>query len=158
VIALPFATPYTVSKYAAAGLTECLKEELDMRGIKVVSIEPELFKTRLTSSENIENEMDASLKKYEEFVKDIYGEDPRKYITKIKNFFLFFASSNISAVVDDLESAVSLLYPDDTYKCRRHGFARFIVFCLESLPRSWRLTFIKVGVRILFPKPKKNSK
>ncbi|GBN92043.1 Estradiol 17-beta-dehydrogenase 2, partial [Araneus ventricosus] len=40
-IPLPFFTPYTASKYAAVGFTDCLRFELDTWGISVVSIEPE---------------------------------------------------------------------------------------------------------------------
>ncbi|GIY55664.1 estradiol 17-beta-dehydrogenase 2 [Caerostris extrusa] len=43
-ISLAHITPYTMSKCAAVGFTECLRRELDAWRIKVISIEPEFFK------------------------------------------------------------------------------------------------------------------
>ncbi|GFX63960.1 estradiol 17-beta-dehydrogenase 2 [Trichonephila clavipes] len=156
VIAFPFITPYTISKYAAVGLAESLKRELDMWGIKVVSIEPELFQTGMSAPENVDRELGTSCKKFEKFLK-YHFEDPIKYFTRVKRIVLCLASPKVNAVVDDLESAVSLAYPDNTYKCRRNGFARFIVFCFEVLPRTWQLNISKVIVRLLFPLPVKSE-
>ncbi|GFT65930.1 estradiol 17-beta-dehydrogenase 2 [Nephila pilipes] len=44
VVAFPYFTPYTTSKYAAVGFTEALRQEVDIWGIKVISLEPEIFK------------------------------------------------------------------------------------------------------------------
>ncbi|GFQ69865.1 estradiol 17-beta-dehydrogenase 2, partial [Trichonephila clavata] len=157
VVSFPYITPYTISKYASVGLSENLKGELDTWGIKVVSIEPELFQTGISSPENVDKEMGTSFKKFEKSLKDNY-EDPFKYFTRLKRIVLYLASPKVSAVVDDLESAVSLVYPDNTYKCRRNGFARFIVFCFEVLPRTWQLNIAKAILRVFLPMQVKNER
>ncbi|GFY56988.1 hypothetical protein TNIN_105451 [Trichonephila inaurata madagascariensis] len=111
----------------------------------------------MSSSENVDRELGTSFKKFEKSLKDDY-EDAIKYFTKLKKSALYFASPKVSAVVDDLESTVSLTYPDNTYKCRRNGFARFIAFCFEVLPRTWQLNISKMIVRVLFPMPVKSKR
>ncbi|GFT82673.1 estradiol 17-beta-dehydrogenase 2 [Nephila pilipes] len=44
VVTFPYFTPYTTSKYAAVGFTNALRQELNIWGIKVISVEPEMFK------------------------------------------------------------------------------------------------------------------
>ncbi|GFR15099.1 d-beta-hydroxybutyrate dehydrogenase, mitochondrial [Trichonephila clavata] len=43
-IPIPHLTPYCMSKFAATGLNDCLRQELAPLGVSVISIEPEMFK------------------------------------------------------------------------------------------------------------------
>ncbi|GFX63969.1 estradiol 17-beta-dehydrogenase 2 [Trichonephila clavipes] len=68
--AFPFFTPYTTSKYASVGFTDALREEVDLWGIKVISLEPEIFKTRLTNKKVIGKEFDETIKNLDTPLKD----------------------------------------------------------------------------------------
>ncbi|KFM78837.1 Estradiol 17-beta-dehydrogenase 2, partial [Stegodyphus mimosarum] len=49
----PHITPYTMSKHAAKAFSECLAQEMETWGIKVISVEPEFFRTAMTNSKAI---------------------------------------------------------------------------------------------------------
>ncbi|GFT61031.1 hypothetical protein NPIL_236891 [Nephila pilipes] len=72
--------------------------------------------TGLTNLDTINNQVDATFKNLDESLKDDLDENFTKSFEKLKNFFLFLASPCLNAVVDDLESAVSLVYPNHTNK------------------------------------------
>ncbi|GFT82676.1 estradiol 17-beta-dehydrogenase 2 [Nephila pilipes] len=122
VVTFPYFTPYTTSKYAAVGFTNALRQELNIWGIKVISIEPEMFKTELLNLQAIHNQVDPSFRNLDDSLKDDLDENFANSFVKLKDCFLFLASPRLNAVVEDLESAVSLVYPDHTYKPRRNAF------------------------------------
>ncbi|GFR25901.1 estradiol 17-beta-dehydrogenase 2, partial [Trichonephila clavata] len=150
VCAFPFFTPYITSKYATVGFTDALREEVDLWGIKVISLEPEMFQTGLINTKVVDEEFDETFKNLDAPLKDDYDEKFTKSLAKLKDWFLYFASSHLNAVVDCLESAVCLVYPDHTYKCRRNTFVRFIIFCYELFPKDWQFNFIKLISSIFF--------
>ncbi|CAL1262493.1 unnamed protein product [Larinioides sclopetarius] len=151
---LPFFTPYTVSKHAAVGFTDCLRLELETLGISVVSIEPELFLTGLTCPDIVDKNLDAKLESLGPSLKEDYGGSYATSLKDVEKLFLSFACSKISIVVDDLESAVSLENPYHTYKPRRHVLSRFLCFCGEVIPRSCHILIMKLFFRLFFSKSK----
>ncbi|CAL1274927.1 unnamed protein product [Larinioides sclopetarius] len=146
-LSLPFAAPYISSKYAAVGFTDCLRHEIEMQGISVVSIEPEAFYTPM--AENFFRDWNWKTSS-EASTNDDCGDDYKKSLRDLINAGLSFVCRNPSIVVDDLESAVSLVHPDHTYKPRRHAFTRFIFFCYEVMPRSFRILIFKIILFIFF--------
>ncbi|CAL1274925.1 unnamed protein product [Larinioides sclopetarius] len=151
---LPFCTPYTASKYAAVGFTDCLRLELETLGISVVSIEPELFLTGLTCHDTINKNLDAQLESLGPSLKEDYGDDYATSLKDVVKLILSIACSKISIVVDDLESAVSLENPYHTYKPRRHVLSRFLCSCGEVIPRSCHILIMKLFFRLFFSKSK----
>ncbi|CAL1274991.1 unnamed protein product [Larinioides sclopetarius] len=151
-VTLPFFTPYLASKYAAVGFTDCLRHEIEMQGISVVSIEPEVFLTPMLSWDTIDKNLDSTFsERANTAVKNEGYEESLKDLAKL---FISSACRDISIVVDDLESAVSLEHPDHTYKPNRHAFCRFILFCFVSMPRSFQILLVKIGSSIFFSKSK----
>ncbi|GBM51129.1 Estradiol 17-beta-dehydrogenase 2 [Araneus ventricosus] len=74
-IALPMCGAYTMSKFASVGFSENLRHELDMWGIRVISIEPEIFETDMAAGENIMMRVDDALVLADEDVRKDYGEE-----------------------------------------------------------------------------------
>ncbi|GFY56986.1 estradiol 17-beta-dehydrogenase 2 [Trichonephila inaurata madagascariensis] len=152
-LALPHCTPYTMSKFACVGFTECLRHELDVWGIRVISIEPEFFQTNMTNIENIEKRVDEAFSSIEDDVRTDYGEQ------YIKNFKLHASgtttSPKIHKVLDAIEMAISLEHPDYVYRPCRNLFARIVLKLFEISPKVLRVLLINFHFYLTgFPKPK----
>ncbi|CAL1274990.1 unnamed protein product [Larinioides sclopetarius] len=132
----PFMAPYASSKYAAVGFTDCIRPELDMWGVSVVSIEPETFKTGLTAAETINSMADSALKNMGTSVIKEYGEDYIESFKRLRSYCFYLCSDKISLVIDDLVSAVTLKHPKLTYKPRINILRRFFCLCYEVMPRE----------------------
>ncbi|GBL86572.1 Estradiol 17-beta-dehydrogenase 2 [Araneus ventricosus] len=154
-VSLPFFTPYSASKYASVGFTDCLRHEIDMHGISVVSIEPEIFLTPIVSKDTINKNLNLRLLERASTAVKVYCADGfEESLKDLTEVFLSFACRDTSIVVDDLESAVSLVHPDHTYKPRRNALARFIFFCYEVMPRSFQILIVKIVLFISFSESK----
>ncbi|XP_035231929.1 D-beta-hydroxybutyrate dehydrogenase, mitochondrial-like, partial [Stegodyphus dumicola] len=152
-VTMPHFCPYVMSKFAAVAFTECLKQEMDVWGVKVISVEPEMFMTPIVL--HTVKHIDDTCDSLEKDVRDDYGE---KFLKGFKEFFeclTSMSSNKINVVIDDLESAIALEYPDAVYKPRRNFPARISCYILEHFPRSvvdWftRIIFALMGL----PTPK----
>ncbi|XP_055937560.1 retinol dehydrogenase 7-like [Argiope bruennichi] len=147
-VALPFFAAYLSSKFAAIGLTDCLRHEVGMEGISVVSIEPEIFYTPIIY-ESTKDQLN-SMGSQGSSIEDDHGEDFKKSLKDLGNVFMSFASRDTSIVIDDLEAAISLVHPDHTYKPRRNALCRFLCFCHEKMPKSFKILFFKIVLFIFF--------
>ncbi|GBM39166.1 hypothetical protein AVEN_208345-1 [Araneus ventricosus] len=104
--------------------------------------------------ETIRKNFDAKLKGFGPSFKEDYGDDYAASFKDLGNLALSFACPKISIVVDDLESAVSLVHPYHTYKPRRHLLGRFICFCYEVMPRSFQILLMKLVFFVFFSESK----
>ncbi|GBL86574.1 D-beta-hydroxybutyrate dehydrogenase, mitochondrial [Araneus ventricosus] len=154
-IAVRELTPYCLSKHAAVALNDCLRQEMKVWGVSVVSLEPELFQTQLTNNEALEEQIAATLSELPSSIEEDYGKPYFEDLRKSKAKFINYASPKVKVVVNDLESAVTLKYPDYHYKPRRSLFMRFLMFCFEVIPSYFRDICVQI-VEILLrsPKPK----
>nr|XP_055935779.1 estradiol 17-beta-dehydrogenase 2-like [Argiope bruennichi] len=152
-IALRDLTPYSMSKHAAVAFNDCLRQEMKVWDISVVSLEPEMFKTRLTNDEVADEYITATLSELPASVEETYGKSYFEAFRKSKATFLSTASPNLRVVVKDLESAVTLKYPNYHYRPRRSFFFRFILFWFEVMPSYFRDFFVRI-VAILCRGPK----
>lgn len=154
-VPLPYCTPYIMSKFAAVAFSECLKHELDVWGIRVISIEPEFFKTGLSNPETIKKSIETTVSKVNPRVKEDYGE---KYFKNIKSFsevVTDFCSENVEVVVDALDEAISMEYPNTVYKPCRNILTQVIFYVSERLPLTVVHLFIKLYRNIKgFPRPR----
>nr|XP_042900471.1 estradiol 17-beta-dehydrogenase 2 [Parasteatoda tepidariorum] len=149
----PHVAPYFVSKFAVVGLTYVLMQELTEWGVTVISIEPEMFRTGLTDVNRLT--ADANPEKFSEELKNSYDEQYLENYRKSATILLKAASSNIGAVIDDLESAVTLLYPESIYCPRRHELFRIPLFIFVSFPLSIQAFIVRCVLFLLrYKKPK----
>ncbi|CAL1274992.1 unnamed protein product [Larinioides sclopetarius] len=143
-VPFPYLSCYASSKYAAVGFTDCIRQELDVLGVSVVSIEPELFKTGLTSKEYLKTMKDSFIKQVDKSLKQGHAAS----LEKFTNFLILIASPKVSIVTDDLEAAVTLVHPSYTYKPRRNIFIFLLVFIYEIMPRRCQLL---IGTKVILP-------
>ncbi|GBM51135.1 Estradiol 17-beta-dehydrogenase 2 [Araneus ventricosus] len=151
-IAIPMCGAYTMSKFASVGFSDNLRHELDMWGIRVISIEPEIFETDMAAGENIMMSVDDAFVSADEDVKKDYGTE---FLRKFKTLTgrAFPPSPNMHKLLGDIESAVTLKNPDPGYKIYRNALVKFILNFYEACPVECQVFY---GKRILsyFGSPK----
>ncbi|GFX63972.1 d-beta-hydroxybutyrate dehydrogenase, mitochondrial [Trichonephila clavipes] len=149
-IPIPHLTPYCMSKYAAAGLNDCLRQELTPLGVSVISIEPEMFETPLTDKERVNKSYEKNLATAKEDVKTSYDEKYMDRIKKLKDAYLYFTSPNVQLVVQDLESAICLPDPALVYKTRQNVFSRVFLSIYEVASADFQY-FINKLIYLIIP-------
>ncbi|KAG8184947.1 hypothetical protein JTE90_011079 [Oedothorax gibbosus] len=152
----PFVTAYNMSKYAAAAFTDCLRVELEVWGIKVISIEPDFFKTNLIEEQKTCDDFEKTIASADEEVKADYGED---YFSKIKDslikYIYFITSSRIDLVVDAIDSAVTDEYPSHNYRPSGYTLSKiFFYFSKHFCCPVNSLMFKSLAYVMGYPKPK----
>ncbi|GFU09680.1 estradiol 17-beta-dehydrogenase 2 [Nephila pilipes] len=143
-IPVPHLTPYCMSKFAAAGLNDCLRQELAPLGVSVISVEPEMFKTPLTNKEKINKCYEANLTAAKVDVRASYDENYMNRIKKLKDAYLYFTSPSVHLVIQDLESAICLHYPDLVYKTRQNIYSRIFQNIYEVSPAVFQDFIYKI--------------
>ncbi|GFY56985.1 estradiol 17-beta-dehydrogenase 2 [Trichonephila inaurata madagascariensis] len=155
---MPHCAPYAMSKHACVGFTKSIRLELDVWGIQVISIEPAFFKTPLVDPENVSKRIEESFEDIDEDISNDYGDAYLKTF-KEKCYHLFglsFYTSNIHFVIDDIETAVSVLYPDTVYTPCGSIFALIFVKCARIAPAPLQILFQRIYSNFVgFPKPLK---
>ncbi|GBM51130.1 Estradiol 17-beta-dehydrogenase 2 [Araneus ventricosus] len=157
-IALPMCGAYTMSKFASVGFSETLRHELDMWGIRVISIETESFETDMVAGENIMMRVDDAFVFADEAVRKDYGEEFLKKF-KIVAGTALPPSPNMYKVLGDIESAVTLTNPDAVYKIYRNALVKSIFNFYEACPVECQVFMAKTCYRILgLPEPENANK
>ncbi|GBM51128.1 Estradiol 17-beta-dehydrogenase 2 [Araneus ventricosus] len=157
-LAFPFVSPYTVSKFASVGFSECLRFELDVWGIKVVSIEPELFETDMTNRKLIQERIGDLFHSIDEDVRRDYGEELIRAV-KVNVPVIINPSPKIEKVIEAIDSAISLKDPDAVYRVYRNIFVAALSKILEFTPTACFILVIRALIYVLgIPKPKAANK
>ncbi|XP_042896292.1 short-chain dehydrogenase/reductase family 9C member 7 [Parasteatoda tepidariorum] len=136
-------SPYVTSKYAAVGFNDCLRHELSVWGIRVISIEPDYFRTKLLSPEGMEQDIDFMMTSLPSHVRDDYAENFFADFKNSRKAILRSASSKHHIVINDLEHAIGSVYPEDVY--RPCGL-------LQSIPYIWLYDSMSPTFQNLFMK------
>ncbi|CAL1280252.1 unnamed protein product [Larinioides sclopetarius] len=154
-LANPHMAAYVMSKFASVAFTECLRREMEPWGIKVISIEPELFKTPLTNKENMKKYIESICRRVETGIKFDYGD---LYMDRIKTMItdLFETSSSKTYIVTDaIEAAISTENPCSVYRPSANIIRHILWYYLEKLPSHVSDTVYKITCIIWkIPAPK----
>ncbi|XP_054716933.1 retinol dehydrogenase 16-like [Uloborus diversus] len=142
--ALFIESPYSVSKYASVAFTECLRQELDMCGIEVISVEPEFFRTPMTNRDTIGNQIDKVYATLSEEIRTAYGIKYLNYAKLFATFIFGNSSGNVHVVIDALESAVCLKHPAAVYKPCRNIISKVIFYTIERIPNGLKYFCAKI--------------
>ncbi|XP_035225767.1 estradiol 17-beta-dehydrogenase 2-like [Stegodyphus dumicola] len=131
-------TPYIMSKHAAQAFTECLALEMEIWQIKVISVQPEFFRTGLTNNEMAGRQLQLTFQNLQSVVKNAYGSDYLDDLRYLVESVFRDSSPKIDIVIDDLESAVSLKDPDSIYVCNSNFIHAISFYVYIRLPRSFQ--------------------
>ncbi|XP_051939079.1 retinol dehydrogenase 7-like [Hippocampus zosterae] len=129
----PFGGPYCVSKYGVEAFNDSLRLNLAPFGVKVLCIEPGFFRTNITNTEALENNLTKLWDRLPQDVKDDYGPDFLECSFKeISQKFKVLTDSNLMKVVGCMEHAVAAVHPRTRYS---PGWdAKFIWLPLSYMP------------------------
>ncbi|GIX77721.1 estradiol 17-beta-dehydrogenase 2 [Caerostris extrusa] len=152
-ISLPACAPYAMSKFACVAFSESLRYDLDVWGVRVISIEPEFFQTDMTKVENLRQRVDDTFASIDDDVREDYG---KKFIEDFRaRVNLMSASSKVYKVLNALELAISLEHPSLVYRPCRNCIVAVLYRIFEYSPKVMQLLMVKFYFYITgFPKPK----
>jgi len=153
-IPAPHFSSYVMSKYAAVGFNDSLRQELDVWGIRVISVEPEMFETGLTSRERLCQCIDSCFESIDDHVKADYGEKYLKNFKIYMEYHLRLSSPKINKVVSAVEDAISMEYPKTIYRPSRSCLIQRLLYVYELLPPVAKDLISKFVLYVTgFPRP-----
>ncbi|KAK7506628.1 hypothetical protein BaRGS_00002103 [Batillaria attramentaria] len=147
-VALPGFTSYSSSKFAVIGFSDSLRREMKKFGVRVITIEPSLYRTAIADREALTRQNVHMWGEAAPEVRKQYGESYfRCYLAKLA-YVLRYASENVHEVVEDLTHAVSAArpynryvpglffnqLPADTFSLSPNNFQDFVLGRLMTLP------------------------
>ncbi|XP_072253187.1 dehydrogenase/reductase SDR family member 9 isoform X2 [Leuresthes tenuis] len=145
----PFGGPYCVSKYGVESFNDSLRLNMAPFGVKVACIEPGFFKTTVTDTQMLKNNLKKLWDRLPQDTKDDYG--PTFLDTSLEQLderFGQFTDGDLMKVVSCMEHAVSAVHP--RYRYSPGWDAKFLWLPLSYLP-----TFISDPILLKFsPRPK----
>ncbi|KAM9346941.1 dehydrogenase/reductase SDR family member 9 [Symphorus nematophorus] len=145
----PFGGPYCVSKYGVEAFNDSLRLDMAPFGVKVACIEPGFFKTNVTDTGLLKNQLQKLWDRLSQDVKDDYGHDFMDIsFVQLEERFKLLTDGDLNKVVGCMAHAISAVHPRTRYS---PGWdAKFF-----WLPLSYMPTCITDPVFLRFsPKPK----
>ncbi|KAK0055979.1 17-beta-hydroxysteroid dehydrogenase type 6, partial [Biomphalaria pfeifferi] len=116
--AIPGFTAYSASKFAVIGFSDSLRREMKHFDVKVITIEPSLYKTGLSAHFILQNDVFWSIA--EPAVRRDYGGKFFSDTQLSRNRLLNRARKSIDEVVDCCVHSVTAAYPSKRYVRPRH--------------------------------------
>ncbi|XP_022595985.1 retinol dehydrogenase 7-like [Seriola dumerili] len=129
----PFGGPYCVSKYGVESFNDSLRLNMAPFGVKVACIEPGFFKTNVTDTVILKNNLQRLWDRLPQDVKDDYGKAfLDQGMEGLDDRFKVFTDSDLMKVVGCMEHAVSAVHPRTRYS---PGWdAKFLWLPLSYMP------------------------
>ncbi|XP_041856911.1 dehydrogenase/reductase SDR family member 9 [Melanotaenia boesemani] len=147
----PFGGPYCISKYGVESFNDSLRINMAPFGVKVLCIEPGFFKTSVTDTVILKNNLKKLWDRLPQDVKDDYGPTfLETSLEKMDETFRQLTDGDLMKVVSCMEHAVAAIHPRHRYS---PGWdAKFI-----WLPLSYMPTCITDRLFIIFSPKRKIS-
>ncbi|EDO41770.1 predicted protein [Nematostella vectensis] len=141
---LPFASPYSVSKYGAEAFSDAIRRELAPFGISVSIVEPGFFRTKMPTRENLTQQWETLWENLDDDKRDEYGE--HYYNTRVKNMVEgiadMMASPNTHHVCKAIAHALTSRTPKPRYVIGQD--ANYLWYLLSLLPTSAGDTLLRM--------------
>ena len=159
---LPFTGAYSMSKWGVKKFSQVLREEMVLSdlNVKVVTIEPTVYRTEITNYQRIQEEFKKTWSQTPEHIKHAYGQrlyDGIGFFLKSSHFLDSFGldlakRNKMSEVMDAIKNGLMLEEPENNYICTG-WYDRIFYFFLDflsidvidlsfhSMSQVFRLTF-----------------
>lgn len=112
---VPAFAAYSMSKKACIAFSDGLRQEMAKFGVKVITIEPGLYRTPIVESDYLINANRRSWAETPSEVKEVYGEEYFDAFCKSISLHMRRARSNVGEVVKQMEEAVTSANPKHRY-------------------------------------------
>ena len=135
-----------MSKFAVRSFSDGLRRELDRFGVKVVTIEPNMYRTPIVDSDLLCDGIDKIWEQTDPQIREDYGSD--WFCDKLKDrlkFNVMVSRTQIHEVVDTQEQAITLCEPDLYYRCASIT-ERPSLWFLSTLPETLQDFFLTGNV------------
>lgn len=116
-LTMPYLTTYSMTKHAIKSFSDGLRRELNGSKIKIITIEPTMYRTPITDWNIIKNNTDKVWNQTSIEVQNTYDEKWHKNFNKTTQLILKFSRKNTEEVVNAMISAVTLENPQIYYRC-----------------------------------------
>ncbi|KAI1299978.1 17-beta-hydroxysteroid dehydrogenase type 6 [Halotydeus destructor] len=161
-LGFPALGAYATSKVAVRTITETIRGEMSIFGVKVVLVEPHAYSTSLTDYGNMANMVKASWDRTDENVRNGYDADMFKFVSLIFNMMAFFSqfidlgrSTNFNEVVDAVEEGLMSYEPESLYQPSQLYMKPFIYVLFNFIPTefidltaTFYLKYLKYGGKL----------
>ncbi|GAB1598601.1 retinol dehydrogenase 7-like [Argonauta hians] len=135
---LPAFSAYSMSKVACIAFSDGLRQEMKKFGIKVITVEPGLYRTSLINEDFIENKTRKSWAETPKDITDVYGEEYFDSFLKTIKKQMQKARSNVYEVVEMMAEAVCVEQPKIRYVPHWVTNLRAnIIMLLPSRTKDW---------------------
>ncbi|KAL5018574.1 hypothetical protein ScPMuIL_004296 [Solemya velum] len=111
----PTFSAYSMSKKACIAFSDGLRLEMAKFNVNVITVEPGLYRTPITSEDYLINLNRKSWAETPTEIKNDYGEEYFDAFLKNMSEHVRRARSNVSEVIDQMEEAVTSKYPYSRY-------------------------------------------
>lgn len=111
---VPAFAAYSMSKKACIAFSDGLRQEMAKFGVRVITVEPGLYKTPIASEEYLITQNRKSWAETPSEIKDVYGEEYFESFLETITSQMKRARSNVEEVIDQMVEAVTAENP----KCR----------------------------------------
>ncbi|XP_049426586.1 retinol dehydrogenase 7-like [Epinephelus fuscoguttatus] len=112
----PTGGPYTISKYGVEAFNDSLRLNMTPFGVKVLCIEPGFFKTNVTDTAILSNNLKVLWDKLPQDVRDDYGPDYlQKGLALVSDRVAKISDGDLMKVVSCMEHAISAVRPRTRY-------------------------------------------
>ncbi|XP_035212244.1 17-beta-hydroxysteroid dehydrogenase type 6-like [Stegodyphus dumicola] len=108
---------YSMTKHALVSFADGLRREMLKWGVSVVSIEPSMYKTKISQSDVLTGALDNSWEKTPEAIKEAYGFPYYQDFKVRMQKMALHARPYLDEVVDCMEVAVVSVWPKISYRC-----------------------------------------
>lgn len=128
---MPELTIYCMSKHAIRSFSDGLRRELYKSNVKVIMIEPAMYKTPITDWKAQKNIIDSVWNQTPIEVQKYFEEEWRQLYEERTEAYMSFGRKQTKEVVDAMINAIILVEPKPYYWCG--GFVDLIIVWLFSL-------------------------
>ena len=130
---------YCMSKHSAIAFSDQLRREMHKFDIKVLTIEPGLFRTPMTSDSYMQNLVKQAWDQTDESVRNSYGKSYfEKHLESVLDFHKNFKSgSNTEIVINDIIDALQNTDPNITYRPIEGLQSKILSLIPMFIPSEW---------------------
>ncbi|GIX75858.1 hypothetical protein CEXT_779971 [Caerostris extrusa] len=132
----PGMVSYCMSKQATKSFCDGLRLEMYQFGVKVVTVEPFMYKTAITNLEQAKRYVTKTWEQAPAEVKEFYADDYiQRFHKAVAHLLTFTISDKPQQVVDILEEAVLALHPKYSYTPGTF-YSRLSMWLVKRLPKQ----------------------